>query len=392
MKKIETSTQWLEKLIAYNTTSSESNLTLIHDVQAYLEPLGFVVRLTYDETKNKANLLATLPDVHGGLTGGLVLSGHTDVVPVEGQAWESDPFTATIKEGRLYGRGSCDMKGFIACVLAQAPTWSQQAVTKPLHIALSYDEEVGCLGAPHLIHDMQANGIMPSVCVVGEPTNMQPVIGHKGIHVFRCTVKGKAAHSSLTLQGCNAIEYAARLICYLRQFADFMRYQGDQDPSFDVPFTTISTNQISGGMANNIIPDQCEFFFEFRHLAIVNPEDMQAEIKQFIKQELLPRLQGECPQADITLEQVAAVPGMDADLEQDFVKTLQRITQTQSARKVGYATEAGQFQKAGMTTVVCGPGSVEQAHRANEYVSLDQLNQCDQFLQTLIQDYVGTQS
>ena len=388
MKNQITCQEWLKKLIAFDTTSSCSNLELIQFAQNYLSQFNLDIRLTYDEARKKANLLATRAAEDGSLRGGLLLCGHTDVVPVVGQTWESDPFVATLKNDRIYGRGSCDMKGFIAAVFAQLPALLQSPLKKPLHIALSYDEEVGCLGAPLLIEDMQKQGIQPAMCIVGEPTEMKPVLGNKGIHVFRCTVHGKAAHSSLTPQGCNAIEYAARLICYLRQFADFMHYQGEQDSHFDVPFTTISTNKIQGGNALNTIPDWCEFFFEFRHLVSVDPKEMRKEVDKFIQQELLPRLQGEYPEARIELDALAAVPGMNAEIENNFIQRMQALTQHFTVNKVAYATEAGQFQQAGMQTIVCGPGNIEQAHRANEYVSVDQLERCERFLVELINDTI----
>lgn len=237
---------WLTKLIAFDTTSRNSNLSLIETIANALNDYHIDSILIHDDKGLKANLLASIPDRHGQLHGGLILSAHTDVVPVDGQAWDSNPFQATIKDEKIYGRGACDMKGFIAVVMSLVPQLKALNLDFPIHFAFSYDEEVGCIGAPRLIEKMMKLNYKPKACIVGEPTSMQPVIGHKGIQCYRCQIHGVAAHSSLTPQGCNAIEHAASFIAYLRNMAHQFKLQGHHDASYDVPYTTISTNLIQG--------------------------------------------------------------------------------------------------------------------------------------------------
>ena len=247
--------EWLEKLVSFDTTSRNSNLQLIEFVRDALVREGVTVELMHSPEGNKANLFATLPATDGSTQGGIVLSGHTDVVPVDGQQWDTNPFAVTERDGRLYARGSCDMKGFIAAGLALVPDFLGMQRNKPIHFALSYDEEVGCAGAPFMLDELKLRGVNFDGCVVGEPTSMQVVVAHKGINVYRCRVHGKAAHSSLTPKGSNAIEYAARLICRIRDIADHFKEHGPYDEFFDVPFTTMTTNQIQGGIAVNTIPE-----------------------------------------------------------------------------------------------------------------------------------------
>jgi acetylornithine deacetylase len=380
----QTALDWAMRLIGYDTTSRESNLSLIDDVRQYLEGLGVSCVLTHDDTGAKANLFATLPCATGQTTGGLVLSGHTDVVPVDGQQWSSDPFRAQVRDGRLYGRGACDMKGFLGVVLHLVPEMLAARLKHPLHLAFSYDEEVGCVGAPRLIHDLQARGVSPAGCVVGEPTSMRTIVAHKGINVYRCRVHGRAAHSSLTPQGANAIEHAARLICAIRDIADGYKRNGPYDNAFDVPFTTLQTSMIRGGIALNTVPDLCEFEFEYRNLPGMNPDDIQRRIEHCITTAIEPALRAETPDGRVELQRLARAPGLDA-LEQAAVTQLVRaLTNDSQVRKVAYATEAGLFQQAGVPSVICGPGSIEQAHRPDEYVELDQLDQCERFLRALV--------
>jgi acetylornithine deacetylase len=375
---------WLKKLISFDTTSHRSNLELIETIRDWLSSYHIQSTLTYDETHLKANLFATLPSKNGNLKHGLILSGHTDVVPVEGQPWESDPFDAIIKEDRLYGRGASDMKGFIAVILALIPEWAKLPLNKPLHLCFSYDEEVGCLGAPKMIADMQRQGIFPDACIVGEPTNMHPVIAHKGINVFRCGIHGVATHSSLTHQGCNAIEYAAEFIHWIKNYALELKKHA-QDPFYDVAHTTISTNMISGGNALNIIPSFCEFFFEFRNLPNVNPNHIINHIQFYAENELIPRMQQNNPTAHITIESLGKVPAHEVSENADITKFIQKITNDSTIRKVSYATEAGLFQQSNIPTIICGPGSIEQAHRENEYIELTQLSECENFLRNIFQ-------
>ena len=374
----------LSRLIAFDTTSRHSNLALIHDCADYLESLGLKPWLSHNADQSKANLFATIAAADGSTEGGLILSGHTDVVPTDGQAWQSDPYRADIREGRLYGRGSADMKGFIAAVLAAAPAMVQAGLKRPLHIALSYDEEIGCLGAPVMIAELQKRGLTPEHCIVGEPTSMRMVVAHKGIHTFRCAVHGKAAHSSLTPQGVNAIEYAAKLIVFINELAGRLKARHDTDPDYDVPFSTLSVNTIAGGIAGNIVPQLCEFEFDYRNLPHMSPADITAPIEAHIREVLQPQMQAVDAACRIDMrhgENVPAMPEAEAALLHDLIT---QLVEDSSRLKVAYATEGGQFQQAGIATVICGPGNIEQAHKADEFVELAQLARCDAFLHKLI--------
>lgn len=383
------SIDWLTRLIGFDTVSRHSNLALIEDVQSYCEQLGLQVNLTFNDEKNKANLFVTVlagknADI---LDGGLVLSGHTDVVPVDGQDWTSNPFKAEIRGDKLYGRGSCDMKGFIACavnLLPQAAKLSKAGQLKrPLHLALSFDEEVGCLGAPLILADLKARGITPDYCIVGEPTLMTMVVAHKGIAVYRCRVHGKSAHSSLIHQGVNAISYASRLICYVDSLAEKLSQRDDNDPLFDVPFSTLSVGTIQGGTATNIVPNLCEFTFDYRNLPHMTQEEVIAPIKHKIEQ-ITEQMQARAPETSIELLQEEGVPAMTDSTNDELQQLIAALTGDNERHKVAYATEGGQFTNAGIPTIICGPGSIEQAHKADEFVALSEIERCDGFLQKLL--------
>lgn len=400
------SVEWLKKLIAFDTVSRHSNLALIEEVQAYCISLGLEPVLTFNDTtdrehssnkanQSKANLFVSVP-AGGGLAdtasatikGGIVLSGHTDVVPVDGQDWLSDPFKAEIRGDKLYGRGACDMKGFIACalnLLPQAVALSQQGqLRKPLHLALSFDEEVGCLGAPLMLEELSQRGINPDYCIVGEPSSMKMVVAHKGISVFRCSVHGKSAHSSLTHQGVNAISYAAKLIGFIDELASQLAQSDQVDPMFDVPYSTLSIGTIEGGTATNIVPNLCEFTFDYRNLPSMGTQDILPVIEQRIT-ELNQQMQQVDSQTGIKIEQLESVPAMTDTESEALQQLIAGLVQSSVRHKVAYATEGGQFTNAGIATVICGPGSIEQAHKADEYVELAQLAECDDFLQKLLQ-------
>jgi acetylornithine deacetylase len=377
------SLEWIERLIRIDTTSRESNLGLIETVRDHLQKAGVSVVLTHDAERRKANLFATLAATDGRQTGGIVLSGHTDVVPVDGQTWRSDPFRPEIRDGKLYGRGSADMKGFIGCVLTALPAMQAARLAKPIHFAFSFDEEVGCAGAPLMIEELIARGVAPEGCIVGEPTSMRPVVAHKGINVYRCCVRGHAAHSSRTPYGLNAIEHAARLICYIRDLADELRQRGPFDEAFDVPFSTAQTSTIKGGNAVNTVPSDCEFVFEFRNLPTLEPHSIIERIESHGRNVILPRMLAEHPSAAIEFEKIASAPGLDV-AEQAAVTTLvQALTADHKIRKVAYGTEAGLFDRAGIPSVVCGPGDIADAHRPDEFVELAQIAQCEKFLTDL---------
>lgn len=383
------SIDWLTRLIAFDTVSRHSNLALIDDVKAYCEQLGLTVDLTFNDAKNKANLFVTVPAGKDAdeINHGLVLSGHTDVVPVDGQDWTSEPFTATIRGDKLYGRGACDMKGFIACALTLLPQAVKLSnagqLRRPLHLALSFDEEVGCLGAPLLLSDLKARGITPDHCIVGEPTNMAMVVAHKGIAVYRCRVHGKSAHSSLTAQGVNAISYASRLIGYVDELAQEISHRSDNDGLFDVPYSTLSVGTIQGGTATNIVPNLCEFTFDYRNLPHMTQDDILAPIAAKVA-ELSTQMQARAADTGIELLQEESVPAMTDNDSAELQALIIALTGDDTRHKVAYATEGGQFTNSGIPTIICGPGSIEQAHKADEYVALSEMVRCDEFLQKLL--------
>ena len=375
----------IERLIAFNTVSRDSNLGLIEWVRDYLQGLGAITRLTHDASAKKANLFATLGD---STKPGLILSGHTDVVPVDGQDWDTDPFAATERDGKLYARGSADMKGFIGIILAQAPKFvaalNDRRLDAPVHYALSYDEEVGCLGVRGLIQDLEEQGIRPAGCVVGEPTSMQPIIAHKGTHRFRCAVHGREAHSSYVTHGVNAIEYAARLVVFIRQLADRLAQLEQRDYGFTVPYSTLSTGLIQGGIAANVVPKDCVFQFDMRTLPQAKPDALYQEIRRYAEV-LAAEMRGIDASAGIDLQWVSQTVGLAAAESDAIVQWAMQLSKNPTAGKVSYGTEAGLFQKMGVPTVICGPGDIAEAHRPNEFVALDQLAQCESFMDRILE-------
>jgi acetylornithine deacetylase len=375
----------VEELIRYDTTSSRSNLGLIEAIRDRLRAHDVEALLVYDRCRQKANLFATLPAMHGEKYGGVVLSGHTDVVPVTGQQWSSAPFDPVVRGDRLYGRGSCDMKGFIGVTLGLLPEIQRRALREPIHFAFSFDEEVGCLGAPLLLAELAERGIRPAGCIVGEPTGMRPVVAHKGNNAYRCCVKGLAAHSSRTPSGVNAIEYAARLICRIREAADLLRRNGPFDRAFDVPFSTAQTGMISGGIAINTIPEQCEFFFEYRNLPSEDPERFFEQIARYAREQLEPEMRAVAGEASISFEKVGTTLALDSAEQAAVTQLVRTLCNDFETRKVTYGTEAGLFSQAGIPTVICGPGSIDDAHKADESVELSQLAECDHFLRQVLE-------
>jgi acetylornithine deacetylase len=375
----------IERLIAFKTVSRDSNMGLIEWVRDYLQGHGAKTRLTHDATGKKANLFATLGESNKP---GLILSGHTDVVPVDGQNWDSDPFVATERDGKLYARGSADMKGFIGIILAQAPKFVEALnvgrLDAPLHYALSYDEEVGCLGVRGLIRDLEENNIRPAGCVVGEPTSMQPIIAHKGTHRFRCAVHGREAHSSYVTYGVNAIEYAAKLIVFIRQIAERLAQSETRDYGFTVPYSTLSTGVIQGGIAANVVPKDCNFQFDLRTLPQASPQALYEEIRTYAEG-LAREMQLTDPNSGIDLQWVSQTAGLAASESDKIVKWAMQLSKNPSVGKVSYGTEAGLFQKMGVPTVICGPGDIAEAHRPNEFVALEQLGQCEAFMRRILE-------
>jgi acetylornithine deacetylase len=355
-------------LVGMNTVSRESNLELIHFIRDELGRHGVTSTLTFDDERRKANLFATVGE---GKRAGVIVSGHTDTVPWDGQDWSLDPLAAEVRDGRLYGRGSADMKSFIGLALAQVPAYLAADLPFAVHLAFSYDEEVGCFGAPRLIADLRERGIRPLACIVGEPTGMVPALAHKGVYRWRCCVKGHAAHSSLTDQAVNAIEVGARVVAKLTDMAERWRDQGPRYEGFDVPYSTGSVGVIEGGIADNVVPEDCRFHYEFRDLPNADVAAMQAEVRAF------------APEASIRFEPICATPSFLARDDDFAVLLARRLAEAEATTLVAFGTEAGLFQRAGIPTVVCGPGHIAQAHQADEYVSLAQLAAGERFLQAL---------
>lgn len=373
----------IERLIRFDTTSRESNLPLVEAVADDLRALGLDPVLVPSEDGAKANLLATIPAADGTTTGGIVLSAHTDVVPVDGQDWSSEPFEPEVRDGRLYARGSADMKSFLGVVLAKAPAMAAARLAEPIHLALSYDEEVGCVGAVGLVDEIARRGLAPRGCVVGEPTSMRIVRGHKSMHVFRVDVRGLAAHSSLTPQGENAIVAAAELVRFVQGVADEMRAEGPFDDGYVVPYTSVSVNRIEGGIAVNTIPAECTVHFEFRALTTVDHEALVERFRAECRR-IEAGMQERHPGASIAFTTTASAPGVDTPADADVVALAAAWGGEPSDDKVTYGTEAGLFAEAGIPTVVCGPGDIAQAHAPDEFVELDQIARCEAFVDRLV--------
>ncbi len=379
----QTAADILKVLIGFNTVSDQSNLPLIEWVEEYLKGHGVASRRIYDETGEKANLIATIgpADVPG-----IVLSGHVDVVPVEGQPWTTDPFEATVIDGRMYGRGSSDMKGFDACVLAAVPKMVAANLNTPLHICLSYDEEVGCIGVRSAITEMAGWPVRPRACIVGEPTGMQVVTGHKSKHSVRVTVRGKAGHSSLAPDFVNAVEYAARLIVHISDKGRELAATGATDPLFDCIHSTAHVGPINGGKQLNIVPEHASFEFEFRTIA---EDDAAALIRAVIdhaKAEIIPAMQAVNPDTGIDFDMMTDVDGLQTPEDAEIVTLAKSLAKRNDHAKVAYGTEGGLFQSmAGIPTVVIGPGSIDRAHQADEYITLDELAAGSAFIERLIE-------
>lgn len=372
-----TAVDWLCRLIAHKSVSDVSNKALIDDIEGYLDSLGVVSSIITNADGDKHNLLASVYNHGQPVAGGIVLSAHTDVVPVVGQAWSKDPFSAWVADGKVFGRGACDMKGFIACCLAllpQAVAYAKQGrLATPLHLALSFDEEVGCLGVGLLLDELKQK--RPDFCLVGEPTHMQVVTAHKGISVYECHITGKACHSSLAPQGVNAIVYAAKMIEFITMLGK--RLSTNTQAGFDVGCATLSVGQIQGGTAVNIVPEHCHFVFESRHLPHTDPDEVFGEISAFAHQ-LRQQMQAIDPNCDIFLAKQIGVPAL-ASCPSILTDKLQHLVGG-TTTKVAYTTEAGHFAAAGIATVVCGPGCIDQAHKADEYVAIEQLLACERLL------------
>ncbi|KPA73087.1 glutamamyl carboxypeptidase putativemetallo-peptidase Clan MH Family M18 [Leptomonas pyrrhocoris] len=382
--------EWLGKLISFDTTSRNSNLELIRYIEAYLKSVGVESTLVYNPEKTKANLFATFPADNGATQGGIILSGHTDVVPVDGQKWDSDPFVMVEKDGKLFGRGACDMKSFIAVVMSLTPAFLQMKRAKPIHYAFSFDEEVGCIGARILTAYLKDKGFKADGCLIGEPTSMRVYTGNKGISRWYVSVRGKAIHSSMALMNtsCNAIEYAAQIITKIREIALEIKKNGVQDKTYQCPFACISTGVIKGGNAVNTVPAECEFVYSVRVTDGETANDIEQRVGQYIQRVILPSMKEEYPEASVEVTPGACYPAFNADEADPVVKQSRHLCKDHEVRKIGGGTEAGYFQNVlGVPTVIVGPGPFEMAHLPNEYVSIADMDQSTRFTMDLVKLY-----
>lgn len=376
----EASLEMIGRLVAFDTVSRNSNLALIEWVREWLEGHGARVAITWNDERSKANLFGTLCARDGNATrGGIVLSGHTDVVPVDGQPWSTPPFEATRAGARLYGRGCADMKSFIAIALALVPEFKRTGLARPLHFALSYDEEIGCIGVRRLIADVLAQGVAPAGCIVGEPTGMEVITAHKGRASWRCRVRGHEAHSSLAPHGVNAVEVACEMVSYISARAREFREHGSRDGAYDVPYTTVHVGTIHGGTALNIVPRDCEFEFEMRHLPADDPDAFIASLERKAR-DLTPAMHAVDPASYVAIDALSSTAGFDTAPDSAVVSLSHRCSASAGCGKVSFGSEAGLFDGAGIATVLCGPGFIAQAHQPDEWIGLDQLGRCEAFM------------
>lgn len=371
----------LETLVGFDTTSRNSNLALVGWIESYLDGLQVARERVADAGGAKANVWATIGPADRP---GYILSGHTDAVPVDGQSWTSDPFRLTARDGRLYGRGATDMKGFVACCLAAVPDMMARPLRQPIHLALTYDEEVGHHGVRRLIEWLAARKIRPAGAIVGEPTLMSPVIGHKGKRSLRVTVRGLTCHSSQAPLGVNAVEYAARLIARIRDISDRIAREGARDPLYDVPFTTGHTGLVHGGTALNIVPDECVFEYEFRTIGADDPDALVGEVAAYAREVLEPEMKAVAPEAGIDLAVRSNMPGLDTPPEAEIVALAKTLSGHADHGKVAFGTEGARYAQAGIPAVVIGPGSIDQAHKADEFLAVSELAACARFLDRLV--------
>ncbi|QUJ70232.1 acetylornithine deacetylase (plasmid) [Photobacterium sp. GJ3] len=370
----------LQKLISFDSTSSKSNLDLIDWIQAFLSEHDINPTIIYNQEKTKANLFAHIgPEKEGGI----VLSGHTDVVPAVEPDWNSNPFEMSIRDGLVYGRGTCDMKGFIAVVLYNIAKLNHNELTAPLYLIFSYDEEVGCIGIHSALDYLRQNNIHPDLAIIGEPSMMNTINGHKGKISVQCHVKGTCGHSSDAPNQVNAIEYAAKAIVKISEQAERFKTEGPYDHDYTVPHNTMLTTMISGGVATNITPEDCAFRFEIRHLPETQPLHVLQKLYDDIDTQLTPGMKAVDPKCGFTWRTQFNYPGMSDACSSDAFMKLNPLFSKPSG-KVSYGTEGGSFESInGIPSIICGPGSINEAHKPNEYISLEQLERCDEFVQKL---------
>lgn len=369
----------IERLIAFDTTSAKSNLPMIDFIEAYLAEHGIASQRSSD-SEGKSNLLATVgPEAPGGI----VLSGHSDVVPVTGQTWSSDPFSVVRRSNCLYGRGTSDMKSFIAIALAQVPDMLAAGLARPIHLAFSYDEEVGCTGVGPMIALISRSLPKPAAVIIGEPTSMQLVTAHKGIATFETTIRGQAAHSSQPHRGGNAIAAAAEIIAFISGLAAQKRQNATDDGRFEPPYTSFNIGEIEGGSAINIIAADCRISWEFRPIPEDDPKVIEAAVQTHIDENVLPALREFAPEATIETRNLAAVPALRPEDGGPAEALVRQLTGANQCLAVAFGTEGGLFQDAGLSTVVCGPGSIDQAHQPDEFIELEQVEKCEAFVRDL---------
>jgi acetylornithine deacetylase len=373
----------LAKLVSFKSISRQSNLDLIAFVEDYLASHSVRSRRVYSADGQRANLYATIGPAERG---GICLSGHSDVVPVEGQPWSSDPFVLLERDdGHLYGRGTSDMKGFIACVLATVPYFVEHVSDTPIHIAISYDEEIGCVGVRGLLDELAKDVARPTGCIIGEPTEMRLASAHKGKSAYRCCVRGLAGHSAQPHLAVNAVEYAADLVAFIRNRGRALQTDGARDARYDPPFSTVQTGTIGGGVAVNVVPDRCEFEFEIRELPGSDGERIVGELTRFASGTLLPEMKRVAADAAIELQPLVEYPGLSDDASSAALKALcGRLLDDDSVTTLSFGTEGGLFQSIGIPAVVCGPGSITRAHKADEYITVSELQACVSFLERLV--------
>ena len=371
----EDSVKILTDLIAFKTVSGEDNNSLINYCDKILKKLGATSFKTFDKEKKRVNLFATLKAKKSNSKKPIILSGHTDVVPVS-KSWSTDPFKATIKGNKLYGRGACDMKGFIACTLAYAPIYSKTNLDRDIHFSFTFDEETACQGAPILIEELKKKGIKDGICIIGEPTNMKIIDAHKGCYEYTTYFEGLAGHSSAPHKGVSAVEYAARYVNKLIELRQKLIDRAPKDSIFDPPYSTLQIGGVFGGIAHNVIADKCHVNWETRPVVKEDGVFLNSELDKYANEVLLPEMKKIYPNSSIKKKIIGEIIGFDRDTKSDACELVSSLTGDNSREVVSFGTEAGLFQEIGISTVVCGPGSIEQAHKVDEYIILDELKKC----------------
>jgi acetylornithine deacetylase len=365
----------LTDLIGFKTISGEDNNSLINYCDEILKKIGATSFKTFDDEKKRVNLFSTLKAKKPSSKKSIILSGHTDVVPVS-KGWTTDPFKATIKDDKLFGRGACDMKGFIACALAYAPIYSKANLDRDIHFSFTFDEETACQGAPILIEELKNRGIKDGICIIGEPTNMKIIDAHKGCYEYTTYFKGLAGHSSAPHKGVNAVEYASRYINKLIELRQKLKERAPKNSIFDPPHSTLSVGGIFGGIAHNVIADKCHVNWETRPVIKEDAIFLNSELDKYATEVLLPEMKKIFADASIEKKIIGEIIGFDRDKNSEACELISNLTGDNSRQVVSFGTEAGLFQEIGISTVVCGPGSIEQAHKIDEYIDLDELKKC----------------